>query len=312
MEERGNALRQSERAEFRRLNVLLDARKIKGGGIGTYTVNLIRGLASNDGVRLSILANPENLYGVNLPPNVKVIAEKAKCYSLEEYFLMSSRLPFQDYDVFHVPHYTLPFGIPIPTIVTIHDLIHIYKPERFFYPFFAKPLIRSALKRATRVITVSNASFQEIKHFAKQNPQILEKMRIVPNSIDLDILRPDVENGPSAVSTRKGDYFLAVFSNSKPHKGIKDLITAYQELRFDPEGRGERLLNKRLVLVGPGTENIKGHDFGSEAGSSSELIVLGEVSREALRRLYLNAAAVIIPSIAEGFCLQALEAHSLG
>ncbi len=306
MEEAGNVVRKTEPFPARPLRALLDARKLEDGGIGTYIRNLIRGLKAVDDVSLTILCRPGSAARLVQSDGVEVIHEEARPYSMDEFLRMPMRVPFDDFDVFHVPHYTLPFGIKIPTVITIHDLIHVYSPERFYYPYLARPLVRSALRRATRVITVSHASLNQIRKFTRDDPEVEKKIFVIPNAIDSSLV--DYENGEGA---GKRDYFLAVFSNSKPHKGLEDLIAAYRELREDFAEEGAAPA-KRLVLVGPGTEHIKGRNFGSELGSRGEILAMGEVSSDALRRLYAHAAALIVPSLADGFCLPVLEAHAAG
>lgn len=306
MEEAGNVVRKTEPFPARSLRVLLDARKLEDGGIGTYIRNLIRGLKVCEDVALTVLCRPESSARLVNGGGVEIIHEEARPYSMNEFIRMPMRVPFEDFDVFHVPHYTLPFGIRIPTVITVHDLIHIYAPERFYYPYLARPLIRSALRRATRVITVSQASLNQIKKFTHNDPEIERKLFVIPNAVDRALVHFD--NGEGA---RKRDYFLAVFSNSKPHKGLDDLITAFRELRHELVQEGSEPA-KRLVLVGPGTGQIKGRSFGSEPGSPGEILAMGEVSSDALRRLYAHAAALIVPSLADGFCLPVLEAHAVG
>lgn len=311
MEEKGNAVRKTRPVPARPLRVLLDARKLEDGGIGTYIRNLIRGLSGLEEVSLTVLCDPERAGRAGFAPDVEVIAEAARPYSFDEFVRMPGRIRFEDFDVFHMPHYTLPFGVPIPTVITVHDLIHVYAPEHFYYPVLSRPLIRSALRRADRVVTVSYSSYQQIRKFVRQDPSIIRKMHVIPNAIDSDLLpQSDVQKAGS--NGRPRDYFLAVFSNTKPHKGLEDLLSAYRELRKESmSGSGPEVL-KRLVLVGPGTEGIKGRSFGVEPGMPGEILALGEVTREALRRLYLHAAALIVPSTAEGFCLPVLEAHAAG
>lgn len=302
MEQTGNVVREERPSSRRLLKVLVDARKLGEGGIGTYLFNLLHGLYSSDAVDLTILCDAERAGA--LPIDVKVIEENARKYSFDELVLMPMRIPFRDYDIFHVPHYTLPYRVPIPTVITIHDLIHIYNPEKFYYPFVAGPFIHSAMKRATKIITVSHSSFQQIKKFSGHDPAIVSKLRIVPNSVEDGLLQA----GSRPVAERRGDFFLAVFSNSKPHKGMRDLIDAF--LAIGKESTGS--FDKRLVLVGPGTEAIKGSNFGGITAGAGEIIALGEISREALHRLFATAAALILPSLSEGFCLPVLEAHAAG
>lgn len=314
MDKGGNALARTDvmLEHLRPLKVLLDARKLEDGGIGIYIKNLIRGLKEIPSVELTLLCDPDRNPSSDILEGLSVIYDRAKRYTLDEYVLMPMRLKLSDYDVFHVPHYTLPFGIKIPTVITVHDLIHVNHPQKFYYPYLARPLIKHAMKRATCIVTVSHASFQDLKKLVGQDPEVISKMHVVPNAVDDELLAETHEHAKEREEAGRGDYFLAVFSNSKPHKGLDELVQAFVELRKESSEANEPFLHKRMVLVGPGTDHIKGHNFDCEIGSANEIVALGTVSRPALRRLYSKAFALVVPSRAEGFCLPVLEAHAVG
>lgn len=306
----------------RRIRVLIDARKIGDGGIGVYIENLIRGLGQFESCSISAIVNPEKTSQNILHDSVKLIEDRAPLYSFDELWRMPQRINFSKYDVFHTPHYLLPFRIPIPTIITVHDLIHLQCPERAFYPFIAKPLIHSSLRRASRIFTVSRSSCEAIKRLA---PDVSSKIRVIPNAIDPELVK---EARPREfICNRFGlrpNYLLAVFSNAKPHKGLSDLITAFSNAKEALQGLrlfdgGERahwsrgVCDLRLVLVGIGTEDLVGRPgILSAIGNNKSIHVLGRVTKEELRSLYSNALALVVPSIQEGFCLPALEAKAVG
>ena len=313
MGQNSNAVEKTDAQLFRPLRVLLDARKLGDGGIGVYIENMIKGLLWTKAVDLTLLVSPEASGQFDLPEGVSLLVDPSPKYSLDELFFLSRRIDFSAFDLFHVPHYTLPFGVSIPTVITIHDLIHLTHPEHFFYPLVARPYIRSALRRATRVITISRASYDDLRLLAAQEADLISKVSIVPNSVDEELfVRGLVETSGERWRKSSGNYFLAVFSNSKPHKGLDDLLTAYAELRNESASASEPFLTQRLVLVGPGTSHLLGKSLGGAMGGPDEVVVLGSVNRSELRRLYAYASALVVPSHAEGFSLPVLEAHAAG
>jgi glycosyltransferase involved in cell wall biosynthesis len=188
----------------------------------------------------------------------------------------------------------LPFGLTIPTVVTIHDLIHIYHPEHFYYPYIASKLITSALRRATRILTVSHASAEQINKFS--NNLYADKLRVAPNAVDPYFAETITGQSPEIF----GRYFFSNISTDKPHKGISDLIEAFRKLKT-----GNALASEmRLVIAGQGTSSIKVND--------PDIFVLGEVPKDRLRRLYREALAVVVPSVLEGSSLPSLEAQASG
>ncbi len=274
-----------------KMRVLLDARKIGDGGIGTYIENLIGGFLEL-GVALTVLGPRSKLLRFGLLDHVGIIDDETPSYSLAETFLLGRRITQSDFDVYHSPHYTLPIGITIPAVITVHDLIHVRQPERFYYPVIASPLIRSAVRRAARVISVSNSSRDDLLQFCGQDRAVRLKLAVVPNAIDPIF-------GMSAAVRTERPYFLAVISNAKPHKGLKELVEGYQ--LFTANGSREA---PKLVIVGEGATGLR--------DIHGSIVPLGPVSKERLVRLYQNASAVVVPSKAEGFCLPVLEAHACG
>ncbi len=275
----------------RALRVLLDGRKILDGGIGVYLRNLAAGLVQS-GVTLSMLGDPAAIGRFRWASSVRVLSEHARGYSLRELLVMARRVPWAEFDLFHEPHYTLPFGIPVPRVITIHDLIHLTHPERVFYPIVASVLMRRALARADAVIAVSVATAGEIAHRFHRTVEA-----VIPNAVSPELL----ENAETEASLRArigtaSPYLFALVSQSKPHKGVADLLTAWRTLG-DTQGVS-------LVLAGQGAE--------TRSSDTSGVIRLGRVDASLLRALYANARAVVVPSVAEGFSLPVLEAHAFG
>ena len=169
----------TEKSSPARLRVLLDARKLGDGGIGRYTENLIAGLCDNKAVDLTVLCHPDRAAQFREVSSISCLTDSATSYSVDEYFRLAKRIDWSKFDLYHTPHYTLPFGIPIPTVVTVHDLIHIEQPQKWFYPLIASKLIRSSLARSSAVLTVSEASRSSIERFY---PRSKNKVRVVPNA----------------------------------------------------------------------------------------------------------------------------------
>lgn len=306
------------------LRVLIDGRKLCDGGIGVYISNLLAGLSERSDVSVGVVLSPTvhakpEIRRTKWYERVEVIEDAAKLYSYDEMMRLPQRLPFNRFDVFHEPHFILPYGVPIPTVVTVHDLIHIQHPERSYYPFVAKPLIRSAISRAASVLTVSDATRLDIEAFLGPDSRFRTKVHVVPNAIDPFFLRR-VEPGEYLQQRfgLSGAYLVAVFSSIKPHKGFKDLLQAFTLLKQEALNHSDASYRKfvgdlKLVLAGSGTESIVDADMLLErAGATKDVYLLGSVSKEDLRQLYGSASAAVIASTAEGFCLPAIEAQAQG
>lgn len=303
---RNSAVRSPVKAGLK-VRVLLDARKLGDGGIGVYVEQILRGLLERRDVAVRAIVRKSleasGLADVGLHGDLTEIVDGARPYSVDEMVMMPRRIDFSEVDVFHSPHYTLPLGIPVPSVVTIHDLIHLQYPEKSYYPLIAKQLILSAARRADRVLTVSVAVKRDLETFFQSEPPLCEKLSVIPNCVGPQDERPHDSAG--YVRSRYsivGPYFLVVSSMAKPHKGIEDLVEAYRAL-----SREATLPVPELVVAGTGSEVWR--DKISQVDS---IHVLGRVSSIELRHLYAAAHYVVVPSLAEGFGLPMLEAHVLG
>lgn len=311
MEAQSSQLAHAEPTHVTPLRVLFDGRKLGDGGIGVYIDNTVRGLLARGDVDLTIIAKPRQCEAVEWRREVAWLYDNARPYSLAEYLLLARRIDFSGYDLFHSPHYTLPFGVRIPSIVTIHDLIHIEHPERVYYPFVARNLIRSAVKRASAVIAVSEDTRRSLMRcIGNEGADIT----VIPNAVPawmIGVEARDTSHPDSFGLSGETPYFVAVLSNLKPHKGAEELLQAYASLqmRFSLNGAAARC--PRLLLVGHGAQALR--EGARKVQQLSEGVsIIGTVKPDVLRGLYQRADAVVVASRAEGFCLPALEAQSVG
>lgn len=298
------------------IHVCFDARKIRHGGIGVYIQNALAGLIHN-GTKITLLVNehePELSKLLQAEVNIQVIRSKPS--TLRELFFLASEVDWQGIDIFHTPNYILPFRIPVPRVVTIHDLIHLRYPEQPFYPLIAAPLIYSSIIRANKILAVSRATYGDVKNFLRYFPSFLrqkltKKIKVISNAISPSFIK----RKPIADFVRlkfgiQQPFFLSILSTVKPHKGVKDLLDAFLDL----EQRG--VLKKNgdplLVLAGQGTENLLQVERLLNCTDRLRAVrLLGSVSQEELFQLYAAAKALIVPSFIEGFCLPVIEAQAV-
>lgn len=176
-------------------------------------------------------------------------------------------------------------------VLTIHDLIHlqISSEKSFAKSFYYNVVVRSAVKRAGVVMTVSATSARAIADWLKS-----PKVEIVV-----------VGCGRSAAFAIEGaavsfdrPTFIYV-GNLKPHKNVDVLFGA---LALRP--------NYDLILV---TSDVEQADSAVlAAGLGDRVTIRTGVSDEELASLYRGAAGALQPSVLEGFGLPVLEAMACG
>ncbi|MCB0359807.1 MAG: glycosyltransferase family 4 protein, partial [Bdellovibrionales bacterium] len=288
------------------LRVVLDARKLGDGGIGVYIENLIEGLLGlpDDGrPELSLIVNDEgdtSRWGSFVEP----IVSPARKYSLDEYLVMPLRLRdiLKRADVFHAPHYTLPYFLSVPAVTTIHDVIHLTHPDTVIHRPVARQLIGSALRRSAHVITVSEASRRTIE---EQFSRAIPRMSVIPNALRSGIVTGVRSSDSAADIFGLSAPYVVFVGGERPHKGFRELLQATAELN---QRRRERGL-KELVIAACGdgfTERAR--SWCQELGLQGVVRFLDVVDERDLVILYRDAALTVVPSRAEGYGLVALEA----
>ena len=192
------------------------------------------------------------------------------------------------------PGYIPPIGSRLPFVFTLHDLNHLDVPhnsslaKRLFYSI----VIRPAVDRAYRVVTVSEYSKQRIVEWAGCSE---DKIKVACNGVS-SAFREDAE------PATPGYPYLFCCSNRKGHKNEGRLLAA-----FKASGLHRAL---KLVLTGAADENIslKIRALGIE----DRVMFTGRISEEALAGWYRGAIATVFPSLYEGFGLPLIESMACG
>jgi glycosyltransferase involved in cell wall biosynthesis len=293
------------------MRVAIDARKLHDFGIGTYIRNLLRHLARTDHSTEYVLLCGEADLGVaaQLGPNFRGVLEPSPNYSLREQVHVPWVLRRERPDLYHAPHYVLPAGVRCPSVVTIHDCIHLmfpqYLPNRLAYAY-ARAQMWSAARRSDCILTVSEASKRDILHLFNVPP---EKIVVVYNAIDSHFAVTPSEEAVSRVRERyQLDHkFVLYVGNIKPHKNLVRLIEAFHQLR-----QGE-LADLKLLIIGDQISKLPSLRRAVHRHKLHKQVrFLGYVGDDQLAILYRLASVFVFPSLYEGFGLPPLEAMASG
>jgi len=211
------------------------------------------------------------------------------------------------FDVYHEPNY-LGYSFQGPTVLTCHDLSWIRFPQ-------AHPVERVAamnryfepnLRRASLVLTDSDFVKGEVVQVFGIDPQ---RIVTVPLGVS-PLFRPLAEQDTAPLMQRldlsHGSYLLAV-GTLEPRKNLVTALRAYAGL---PEAE-----QKAFPLVLAGIKGWHNEELDREMAplvASGRVRLTGYLSREDLAALVAGAAALVYPSIYEGFGLPPLEAMACG
>ncbi|MGH2542396.1 MAG: glycosyltransferase family 4 protein, partial [Ardenticatenaceae bacterium] len=200
-------------------------------------------------------------------------------------------------DLYYSPYYLYPYAVPLPVIITIHDLIPLefsgMIPARWGQRLY-RPLHRLAARRANHIMTDS----------AGARDAILRHLRVPPDRITVVHAAPDPFFTAEPATPRES-YLFSLISN-KPHKNGRRLLGAFAAIQ--PQEHGIR-----LVIAGPYDPHWPSwEELAAEVGVADWVTALGRISEASLREHYRRCGAFVFPSFAEGFGLPVLEAMACG
>jgi glycosyltransferase involved in cell wall biosynthesis len=291
------------------MKIAFDLRRMENPGIGRYMKCLVE----------AVLAQaPENTYLLILPPGaenliangagVEKISPRLKYYSVREQIELPLILRRHQIDLFHSPHFLLPLVRPCPAVATIHDVIYLACKADLPSPagrLYYRVMMKSALRRATRIITDSEFSRKDIAARLHASP---EKIEVIYPGVDRLFQRVSDSAQIENVRFRYGiigDYVLytGIYKLRKNHAG---LLSAFKSFL----ARGG---TARLVIAGPMNEGEPVlRQLAGALGITDKVTFTGFIPDSDLPALYAAAKVYACPSLYEGFGFTVLEAMACG
>ncbi len=283
--------------------ITIDLRMYRHSGIGRYLRNImpaILPLLHTDAIRVlgsaTLFADAPWL----TDPRVEIFETEAPIYSPTEQ-LLPLRGAFRNSTLLWVPHYNAPLFYRGPLALTIHDIAPLALPEILSNALkrdYARLLIERATSHASAIVCASAFTASELRH-RLQTPA--DKLTVT--HLGLDAAWPT-----SAQPHREPDSipYLLYVGNVKPNKNLILLLKAFVKV--------QTRIPHRLILAG----RMRGFSSNDEpalrfaATLGDRVRFTDEISDTQLIALYAGAAALVFPSLYEGFGLPLLEAMQLG
>ncbi len=212
-------------------------------------------------------------------------------------------------DLLHCPVLIQPLLCPVPTVITVHDLIFLRYPDHFprLKRLYLTTLAGASLRRARRIIAVSAATKRDLIALLGIAAQ---RITVVPNGVDLIRFAPQPAAAVTAFRQAHDlpERSILYVGTLEPRKNLPTLLHAYAAARTD--------LGDAPLLIGGGKGWFYDEIFRvvRELGLDDGRMVrfLGYVPDADLPMWYNSATAFVYPSEYEGFGLPALEALACG
>ena len=285
-----------------------DARLIGALGIGRYISGLLPQLARILGRQLTVVANRTDaaLVRALIGGAPYLLTVSAQPYRLAEQSVLPLSLLRANLDLIHFPHYNLPLFKPGRFVVTVHDLFPFQFPEIHSGPLprtVNQMLMRNAVRRATRVITPSEATAQAVK---ASFPESAGHVVAIPEAADSRFNPTRNPEGEAAWQVRFGirPPYIFYLGQWKAYKNLPILLQAFARIHLaHPQAQ--------LVLAG---DDPRHPEVRREAARLPEgsVVLPGRLPESAIADLYRGASVVVLPSRAEGFGLPVMEAMACG
>lgn len=276
-------------------------------GLGNYSRSLIEHLANGFPQNQYFIYTPKaKLEILNFPlfkrENIFLkLPQKAKL--LWRGFGVKHQLLKDRIDLFHGLSYEIPFGLKktgIKSIVTIHDLIFLRKPQyyqpidRLIYDYKSK----YACKNANQIIAISEKTKQDIIELYNISPA---KIEVIYQSCD-DSFKVDASAVQKAeVKTKYAlpEQYLLSVGTIEPRKNILAIVKAMPKIDT----------NFKLILIGkekPYANKVKQEI--ERLGLADRVIFLKNIPFKDLPSIYQMASLFVLPSYYEGFGIPIIEA----
>ncbi|MBN2588131.1 MAG: glycosyltransferase family 4 protein [Candidatus Fermentibacteraceae bacterium] len=277
-------------------------------GIPNYILNLIEALGTEDREnRYFLYTNRPLPMELRLPDRFRVVRVSFPSPGLQLWYQagLPVRMRKDRLDLFHDPVYPLPLFLPVPGVITVHDLSGYTDPGvHSLRSSLAARLYPRHLRKAKRIIADSLYTASEI---GRLFPDVAEKTDVVHLGVSERFRKVSDTDALSRVAVKYGlpSGFMLFLGTLEPRKNLSRLLSAFAAAAGDiPQSLviagglgwkyGELL---RAVSVHPFRDRIK---------------LTGFVEDEDLPAVLSLAEFLVYPSLLEGFGLPVLEAMACG
>jgi glycosyltransferase involved in cell wall biosynthesis len=272
------------------------------GGVSRYFHELINHLYSKIDIDLKVFfSNNKYIAGDERFPHRNFLSNfnfKGKIHLLRNLNNLFSKkhIKRQDFDVFH-PSYYCPYFLPLigskPFVLTVHDMTHELFPEEFDKFDFTAKWKDILVKKANKIIAVSENTKKDLIKFKNVNP---DKINVVYHGHSFNSKYGD------SVNINLPEKYLLYVGSRKQYKNFTNFIKAFENIN-------KRDRSVKMIAFGGGNFSPGEQKLFDEL-DLKENVFYYSGNDQTLAKLYKNAMAFVFPSLYEGFGIPVLEAFA--
>jgi glycosyltransferase involved in cell wall biosynthesis len=292
----------------RPMRVAVDARCLNVDhlrGMGKSLYELISRTSTSGAIDWHLFADrPDRpMHVPNESCHVSVFETRGHRFAAWEQYSLPAAAARVGADVLHAPATTAPWWQPLPTIITVHDTIP-WQSDRdpHWRPGpYRDRVLPAAYHRATAVMTVSDTSRRDI---LARWPALKPRLHVASPGVDQRYLDAEPDQRPIGLGDRAvSEPYLLYLGGADPRKRLMWALQAWWSAH-----------DATATMVVCGLEAGAHAQVRSSVPRHAQdrLILAPFVSEEDMPRLYMRAAAVLYPSLYEGFGMPVVEAQAVG
>lgn len=282
-------------------------------GVTNYLIELISNLqlldksneyfiiTTNDNHRFfNIYSN--NFYEIRIKLKEYSRIQHRLFYSVWHHFFLPRIVRQKKIDILHIPC-TWFISPNQNTVVTIHDLIEVNTPKySIMLNSIKRKLIFSSIRNAKHIISVSNATTDEIKKYRAHDITTIRNGISSPHVKQTSF---DKLNMLRKYNLQRQKYFVFI-GTLQHHKNLINLIRAFSLLLIN-------IKDFKLVLIGKKDNAFRVlRNERKRLGLIDQVILTGHLAEEDKQELLINSFCLCLISFEEGFGFPVLEAQSAG
>lgn len=262
-------------------------------------------------LRFRLLVSPHAPRDLGDAPNVERITVKASANGPGTMWWLPRIADLGGVDLFHATFNILPAGLKMPCITTIHDLMWMQHPEwcddGWLLPVrraFFQHGMKRALSQSAFIATVSEATRDAL---IEALPQVAAQTKAIPSGVSRAFRPWPVD--PSTLAALGLDpkrRFVLMVGQSAPYKNHASAIRGFAIACAEHEDVDLLLVQRQ------GRHSGSLLQVAASLGIADRVRILPAVAEDLLLQLYASAAALLHPSLCEGFGLPLAEAMACG